>query len=111
MSIIIQKVQVAGGVIYSAWEPRLSALPPAQGRYHHTITFIDGQFYGRIGTDPEPSLFEHLEKGTQARSAAVKQAYAERYAVAYEAIVSAHPELKTKGRRNDGVIEVWGRDT
>jgi hypothetical protein len=98
----IQKTQIIGTetTVYTAWEPSTPC-----GR-HGTITTIDGEWYGRIGTDPDPEMFEHLPVGSDARIAAVKRAYALRYEAAYLAIIAKYPELIQKGTMSNGEIEV-----
>lgn len=85
-------------VVYQAWEPSTM-----MGR-HSTVTFFDGECYGRIGTDPDGSKFDHLPVGEE-RFAAVAAAYDERYQLAYAAILEAFPEA-ADGEPADGEITV-----
>jgi len=88
-----------GTTRYVAWE---SSTPTGK---HSTITTIDGEWYGRIGTDPDPEMFEHLTAGSDERIAAVRRAYEHRYQAAYCAIVAEYPEA-VMGKMSMGEIEV-----
>ena len=96
------KIQVTkmldGRTICSAWEPSTIT------GIHGTITTIDGEWYGRIGTDPDAWTYQCLPVGED-RSAAVERAYQTRYAVAYTHILRAHPEVYF-GVRDMGEIVV-----
>lgn len=85
-------------VVYTAWEPS-----ELVGR-HSTVTTYAGEWYGCIGTDPEKSLYDHVPVGED-RSMAVRDAYEQRYEVAYDAIIKAFPEA-AGGRRSGGEITV-----
>ncbi len=74
-----------GKTSYTAWEPST-----VMGT-HSSIAFIDGECYGKIGTDPDQSLFDGMPIGRE-RSEAVNRAYDDRYAVAYAAILAEYPE-------------------
>lgn len=87
-------------VTFTAWEPSEIA------GSHGTITTIAGRWYGKIGTDPDPALFEHLVGASDERCVAVAAAYEARYQVAYTAIVRAFPEVADGGVRSDGEITV-----
>jgi hypothetical protein len=97
---IIQRFRVitTNTIVYQAWEPGT-----LMGR-HSTVTFFDGRCFGRIGSDPDGSIYDGIPVGAE-RSAAVKRAYDERYAVAYEAIIRAFPEA-ADGKRDMGEITV-----
>lgn len=99
-NIIVKRFRIIGTnlIIYEAWEPS-----ELMGR-HSTVTFIGGKVWGRIGTDPDQSLFEHLPVGDD-RSEAVRKAYQQRYQVAYDAIVEAFPEADA-GKRSMGEIHL-----
>jgi hypothetical protein len=71
------------------------------GRHRNLVT-INGEWYGRIGSDPGP-LFDHLRGEERIR--ACDKAYAERYVAAYEAIIKEYPEA-SQGRRSMGEIIV-----
>jgi len=90
---------INGVTYYRAWEPSTI------GGHHHTITFIDGVCYGRIGTDPDSTHYEDLAVGTPERSQAVARAYAERYDAAYRTIIAEHPHAAT-GKHDSGEIVV-----
>lgn len=96
--IAVKRFQIATTttIVHQAWEPSTIRGP------HSSVTTIDGSWYGRIGTDPDPGLYNHLPVGPE-RSAAVKAAYAQRYAVAYAAIIACFPET-ADGIKSDGEI-------
>jgi len=98
--LIVKRFRVIGTqtVVYQAWEPS-----GIRGR-HSSVTTVDGQWYGKVGTDPDPALYDHLPVGDE-RSRNLQQAYQERYAVAYQAIIEACPET-ADGHRSDGEIEI-----
>lgn len=100
MKTIIQRSRVIGTntVVYTAWEPS-----KLRGN-HSTVTTFDGKWYGRIGTDPERALFDHIPVGDD-RSEAVQEAYEQRFRVAYDAILKAFPEAAI-GTRSGGEIAV-----
>lgn len=95
------KVQVTkmidGRTIYSAWEKGK--------RSAGTLTHIDGEVYGRIGTDPDPALFDHLPAYSAQRIAACEYAYGVRRLLAYELIMAEFPGL-TGGGWGHGEIVV-----
>lgn len=102
MNIVINATRIIGThtVIYSAYAPRTELKDP------RSIFYIDGVCHGKIGSDPDPIIYQHLPVGPE-RTAAVNRAYMDRYDVAYSAILAAHPELLTKEIRRDmGRIEV-----
>ena len=100
----IHRTRIIGttAVYYTAWEPTELA-----GR-HSSITTRQGSpfgtWLGQIGTDPDPALFNHLPSMTDERIKECRKAYEERYAVAYEMIYEAWPELRTTGRAKDGEV-------
>ena len=89
--IIVQSGVIAGtGIrVYTAWEP--SGL---MGE-HSTITTIGGKWYGKIGSNPDRVIYDHLPVG-QERFDAVE--------AAYQAIREANPTLA--GDERDGEIIV-----
>ena len=88
--------------VYKAWEPT-----ELLAGKHSTKTFIDNNLYGQIGRNPDKTLFEHLESGSNKRWLAVKKAFQKEYNKAYEAIYNEHPELKeTEHIKLDGKIIV-----
>lgn len=88
-------------ITFEAWE---AAPEPFRGKYS-TIRHFDDGWFGRIGTDPDRSMFEHLDWCTAERVEAVKAAYEIRAQVAYAAILQAYPEAAL-GVRNAGAIVV-----
>jgi hypothetical protein len=102
MKNMVKRTRIIGTdtVVYSAWKQIDGPFSGNGG----TITSHDGTWFQRIGTDPRSELFENLPVGEE-RSAAVKNAYAERYAAAYMIIKKAFPEvLNRDGRMSDGEI-------
>ena len=97
--IIVQSGVIAGtGIrVYTAWEP--SGLMGA----HSTITTIGGKWYGKIGSNPDRAIYDHLPVG-QERFDAVEAAYQAQYERAYQAIREANPTLA--GDERDGEIIV-----
>ena len=88
MPTLVRRIPIPGTnvVVFSAWTPVEAPANPA------TRMDILGEPYGQIGTDPDRTLFYHLPEGSQERTEALAAAYVERYAVAYAAILAAHPE-------------------
>jgi len=72
---VIKKYSVATTdvIVYEAWEPSHIMGP------HATITSIDGEWYGRIGTRRPPSEVERLPAGSEERWRAVGKCYDEQY--------------------------------
>ena len=93
MRIIATQLRWLNKVSYTAWVPVGS---------HSSITFIGNQCYGKVGTDPDPALYDDLPVG-QERSAAVQRAYDARYGVAYAAIIAEYPHA-IDGARDSGEI-------
>ena len=87
--------------IYSAW-----ALTSAIGGYH-TITYIDDQCYGQMGTERITPELDALPPRSSERSAAVKSYRAARCRSAIDAILDAHPELR---RDPDAVVSSLGHE-
>ena len=102
---VIKKYSVATTdlVVYEAWEP--SAI---MGK-HSTITSIDGQWYGRIGTRYLPPELERLPRGDE-RSRAVGKWHEDQYEEAYNLIIKAFPEAEA-GRRSMGEITLHWSET
>ena len=70
-------------LIYSAWEPDTG---------HSTITRIDDQRVGRVGTRRLTSELDALPARSAERYSAVDSWHADQYTAAYAAIESAFPE-------------------
>lgn len=89
--VIIQGCMIAGTsyAVFSAYKPIESPMNSDAS----TITTINGKWHGRIGSDPDQDRFKHLKVGTDARSKAVADAYAERYASAVRLIKAAFPQF------------------
>ena len=71
--------------VYSAWEKVDGYIRSG------TYRTIGGQNYIRIGTNPDSSLYSHLDG--QERIEACYAAYEEKYAEAYALILSTYPDL------------------
>lgn len=102
---VIKKYSVAATdlIVYEAWEP--SAI---MGR-HSTITSIDGEWYGRIGTRYLPTELEELPAGSEERLRAVGKWHEDQYEEAYRLILEAFPDADA-GRRSMGEITLhWSR--
>lgn len=87
---VVRRVQIIGTqhVSYSAW------LPVAGSPYgFSTITTIDGQQYGRLGTERLPDALENLPVRSQARSDRVREWQINVYDNAYNMICEAYPAL------------------
>lgn len=61
---------------------------------HSTISTIDGSWYGLVGTERDPELYEHLPGGSEERVAAVLAQRASRAAEARAAIWAAYPRAQ-----------------
>lgn len=97
----VLETKVIGGLrIFSAWMPGTVRGPA------HTIATIDESWYGQIGTDVDPALYAHLPARSIERSRAYNAAKDARYAIAYEAILEAHPEL-SGCQKDSGEIVTW----
>lgn len=83
--------------VYSAWSHEA-------GKIASMVMFEDGVCLGRIGSDPDRSAYDHLPGMSPERREAVMNEYDRRYEVAYQAILSVHPEA-AGGRRTMGEIE------
>lgn len=72
-----------------------------------TITFVDHQLYGRIGTNPDKAKYAHLPPYSKDRSDACMAAFNEIYEQAYKLIFEAFPELRAMGhKRSMGEVMV-----
>lgn len=90
-------------IVYEAWEPSELMGP------HATITSIDTQWYGRIGTRRPPPELERLPAGSEERFRAVGKWYEDQYEEAYRLIIQAFPEAKA-GKHSMGEITLhWSR--
>ena len=98
----VQRTRILGTdtVVYRAWEPTQFI-----GGKHHTITTFDGVWFGLIGSDPDPSVYNHLPVGPE-RTAKVGEAYQARYQLAHQLIRNAFPEAAALGNTDNGEIEV-----
>ncbi len=85
--------------IYTAWEK----VEGIFDKRHHSLTTFDGQWYGKIGTDPDPDRFDHLPVGPE-RTEALHEEYRRRAWIACEYIYDAFPE--TRGHWADGFGEI-----
>jgi hypothetical protein len=100
--IIVHKYNIGctNRIIYNAWEPSTIT------GNHSTITTFDGKWYGRIGTNPDKSMFSHLEPCSIERHHAVNKAYQQQYDRAIKYIKEAYPELKETVMTDRGEIEI-----
>ena len=103
MTIQIRRTPILGTkiVVFGAYE---SIDCPTKAP-HGTFINLAGQWYGRIGTDPDRTLFYHHDGGSPERIAAVKVAYEARAEAAYALILEVHPEA-ARGRRACGEISL-----
>ena len=102
MTIRIQAHNIIGTKlrIFSAWEPT-----ELMGN-HGTICTLEGDRFGRIGTNRNlPADVAALTPGSDERIAAVRAWYETHYQRAYDAILAAHPET-VGGKRRMGEIEI-----
>ena len=86
--------------VYNAWEPS------SYFGNHSTVTSFNGKCYGRIGTNPDKSLFEHLEPCSLDRHHAVNNAYQQQYDRAIKYINEAYPETRDGQITDMGEIEI-----
>lgn len=100
-NIKVQRSRIIGttSVVLSAWEPSSYTGP------HGTVTTIDGQCYGRIGTLRPSHELQALPAGSEERSRKVRAHYDAEYQRAYAAIIAVHAEAK-HGEPDMGQIEV-----
>lgn len=104
MNTKVTKTRILGTQldVYTAWEPSIIA------GNHSTITFFEDKCYGKIGTNPDKTLYEKYPPGTQERFDMVNKAYEEQYNRAYELIYQEYPQLKTiPHKKFMGEIEVY----
>jgi hypothetical protein len=96
---IVQRYKILGTDIHvhAVWE-----------RYsnHSTMTTINGEWYGRIGTRRLPAFMEALPAMSDERSRIVGEWHDAQYAQAYEMILRAFPEL-IPTRQSMGEIETY----
>ncbi|MBA7608583.1 hypothetical protein ES703_15761 [subsurface metagenome] len=99
---VVKKYSVATTnlIVYEAWEP--SAI---MGR-HTSITSIDSEWYGRIGTRYLSPELEKLPAGSEERLRAVGKWHHEQYEEAYKLIIQAFPEAEG-GKRSMGEITLY----
>jgi hypothetical protein len=71
-----------------------------------TITFVDGQLWGRIGTNPNKAVFDHLPAWSKERIDAAWAAFNRVYQDAYELIYGAMPWLNDIEGREESMGEV-----
>ena len=91
---------IDGRVIYSAWQRIDGPTETTAG----TITAIDGEWYARIGTDPDRKIYEHLPIGSDARRTALEKAYHLEYRRAYVEISLEYPHTVAATRRDGEII-------
>lgn len=103
--ILVERSGIIGtrAIVYAAY------IPSPKGVFGTgrgcTIQRFGDQWYVRVGTDPDPALFDHLPAMTAERVKAATAAHDARYEAAYAAILSAYPEA-ANGRRDMGEITV-----
>jgi hypothetical protein len=81
----VQRVRIAGTNyhVFSAWEPS------SHFGKHYSITTIDGQIYGRVGTERLPDELEKLPAFSQERGEQVIAWRQEQYQRSYQMIRTA----------------------
>jgi hypothetical protein len=100
------KLKITRTQLYSSTGPWVFAawMPSKVGGNHSTVmSFGDGQLWGKIGTDPDPALFQHLSAYPDGRYEACEAAHKKRCELAYQLIIQAYPEA-AKGERVRGEI-------
>lgn len=98
MTYIVTRRRIIGTrtLVYTAWEPAyLMEQHPTITTFERHVRGHEG-WWGQIGSDVDPALYEHLPVGRE-RWAAIDRAYAARAQVAYDLIDRAFPEKKTRG--------------
>lgn len=87
---IVRRTQIIGTqiVVYRAWAPVVGS---PYG--YSTVTHIDGQQYGRCGTERLPETLEALPARSQVRRDRVRAWQINAYDEAYNTIKAAYPEL------------------
>jgi hypothetical protein len=101
---MVRKYRIIGTnmVVFDAYERQ------DETTHATTITFWDGEKWGRIGTDPDVSKFKHITAGEK-RSQAVQDAYGAEYLRAYQDILEIFPEAEA-GQYYMGEITVEVND-
>ena len=76
MPIQIRRTPILGTkvVVFGAYE----SIDDPSGSDHGTIMSIAGQWYGRIGSDPDRTLYYSYPLGSPERIAVLKESYEER---------------------------------
>lgn len=104
--IIIATHIIDGETQLSAWK-RIHG--PICDHKASTIRANNEHWYGRIGTDPDRSKFDHLPAWSDERAAAADAAYKSRCELAYKLIREAYPDADfSKAYQIDGFIYVGG---
>jgi len=91
---MVQVVNIIGTDLWfaSAWE-RIDG-SPFDGKFGTITTSGPGIWYGKIGTNPDKSQFDHLPSNTIERWNATMAAYDAKYAEAYNLIYDTMPWIK-----------------
>jgi hypothetical protein len=100
---VVRRYRVHPGKLHviDVYEPYMRDTPEGS---HSTITTIDGQWHGRVGTARLPAELDALPVGA-ARFAAVDAHYRQQYALAYRLIRRAFPEVQ--GKEDMGEVEFY----
>lgn len=75
---------------------------------HGSVTFIDGTYCGRLGTERLPSSIDAMPALSDERSRHAKMWIESRYDLACRAIIAAFPEA-AEGEQDMGSITVYNR--
>lgn len=99
---IVKRYQIIGTDthVHGVWE-RMGGMGS-----HSTITTVNGEWYGRIGTRRLPAWMDALPAMSAERSRIVGEWHDAQYAQAYEMILAAFPEL-IPTRKSMGEIETF----
>jgi hypothetical protein len=88
-------------MIYCVWEPS----SPMGG--HSTITTINGEWYGRVGTRRLPAWMESLKSMSDERARIVGEYHEAQYQQAYEIIRNAFPEVSILAHESMGELSTY----
>lgn len=110
-ALLVQRYKIIGTEleVFEAWE-RETGKTGTSFFSHSTITTIDGQWYGRVGTRCLPADVEALAPGSDERIARVRDWHQRQAQQAHESIIAAHPVAAWGERKDDGTIMLnWER--
>lgn len=105
-TIIVRRLRIltTNLVVFTAWQ-RCDSLFDA-GQKFSTITEIDGDYFGRLGTERLPAELEALAPRSAERWDRVTAWQHERYEASHQAILAAEPDARDGWRSSMGEITI-----